>query len=495
MHSPWIPTLVAVLAAVVLTPVAQWLALRLGVVDAPDGVRKLQRAPVPLLGGVAIYLAIVAGLGVALWMAPGRPRLLELSTLTLCSAGLICAFGCLDDWFELRPRQKLLLQMVAILPLLLGGHWVRQVEFLGITLELAWWGVPLTMFWLLACVNSLNLLDGMDGLASLVTIVTASIMAAIAAASGLTQVSMLCLVVAGATAGFLAYNLPPARIYLGDSGSMLLGLLLGVLALHGAMKTATSISIAVPLVLLTVPLLDTSLAIVRRRLSGVRVCSGDRRHLHHCLLGRGLSVRQSLCIVGGLCLATGGAAALAAFLGSDLVALALAAAVLALLVRSGWFGATELSLVKLAAARGMLAVAYRWLDGQAPDTTVAMSAAGVEGENAWRRLQDIAQTSHATRMRLILASEDGSPAIRQWSPLAAEDATDPAWTHTAEVMGSDGRLCELQIAGYGPHRPDPREVLRLVRVLATAAAADDAGESPALRLPAAEDRPRRRAAA
>lgn len=333
-------------AAAGLTFVVRRVALRFGAVDRPDGRRKRHAAPTPRWGGVAVYLALVLGIGAA-----GLDRFgvdehyTELALLLTVAAGIVCFCGAIDDFRPLSSRAKLVLQIAAVMPLIVFGYWIEKVTIVGVPVYLGWMGVPLTIFWLLGCINSLNLLDGMDGLASLVGALTAAMIAIVAHSLGHDHVSVMGLVLAAALGGFLLHNMPPARIFLGDSGSMVIGLTLGVLGLQGALKTSTTLAITIPAVIMSLPFLDTLLAVVRRKLSGRSFAAADREHIHHRLLDRGMTPWQVLCLLGSLCLLTGGAATAATIFRNESVAWITALTLLVLVVRLRLFGHHELSLV------------------------------------------------------------------------------------------------------------------------------------------------------
>lgn len=333
-------------AAAGATFVVRRAALRFGAVDRPDGRRKRHAAPTPRWGGVGVYLAMVLGI-----VAAGFDRFgvdehyTELALLLTVAAGIVCFCGAIDDYRPLSSRAKLVLQIAAVMPLIVFGYWIDKVTAFGVPFYLGWMGVPLTIFWLLGCINSLNLLDGMDGLASLVGALTAAMIAIVAHSLGHDHVSVMGLVLAAALGGFLLHNMPPARIFLGDSGSMVIGLTLGVLGLQGALKTSTTLAITIPAVIMSLPFLDTLLAVVRRKLSGRSFAAADREHIHHRLLDRGMTPWQVLCLLGALCLLTGGAATAATIFRNESVAWITALALLVLVVRLRLFGHHELTLV------------------------------------------------------------------------------------------------------------------------------------------------------
>ncbi|MEN6495181.1 MAG: MraY family glycosyltransferase [Thermoguttaceae bacterium] len=268
-------------------------------------------------------------------------------SLTIC-AGLICLVGMIDDRFFLTARGKLLGQILAVSPMVMVGPSIEWISCFGGEISLGWFAVPWTLGWLLLGMNALNLLDGSDGLASTVGILISLAVAVVAAAQGLAAVAMLALVMAVAVAGFLVYNLPPARIYLGDSGSTLIGFMATSLAMHVSCIWPGTMDLPVFGLLLFVPLFDTSLAILRRTLKGQAVWTGDRGHLHHQLQDRGFTATKILLVLGGLGLAAGLAACAAVCWHQELLATLALASLTGLLIYRQWIARQEwLLLVRL----------------------------------------------------------------------------------------------------------------------------------------------------
>jgi len=348
----------ALAASLVLVPAVRAVARRTGTLAYPDSVRRFHAAPVPLWGGVAVYLAWLAGiLVIRLGPAAGDPALADLCRGLIPAAGLACLFGALDDRWNLAPRLKLVLQVLAVTPIVAAGYWVDFLIIFGCRIELGGFGIPLTILWLLGCINALNLIDGMDGLAALVGLSSAAMLALVALSLGHAHVAMIAFLLAGALAGFLFYNLPPASIFLGDSGSTLVGLVLGILGIAGDLKTSATLSITAPAVVMTLPMFDVFMALLRRRLTGRRFDAGDRQHIHHRLLERGFGPRQVLCLVSALCLTTGAAATAATIFRIDALAWITATTLIVLLIRLRWFGYYEFSLVRGAVRRGLNSLA------------------------------------------------------------------------------------------------------------------------------------------
>lgn len=281
----------SLLASLLLTPIAARAAATMGWLDSP-GVRKIHSRPVAYLGGAAIFFSLFAGFLVLLLLArdPAAslseldPRVLSL----LAGAGLLFVVGLVDDVRTIRPRVKLVAQITAALVVCASGITIDRIHLTdGLALEFGHLAVPITILWIVGITNAVNLIDGMDGLASGLSAVACAAIGWIAYQSGLYTAAAMLAALLGALLGFLPYNLYPARIFLGDSGSMLLGFLLSSTAVLCAAKAATVVGIALPLVALGIPIFDTLFAMMRRILEGRSLFSADRNHIHHRLLALG----------------------------------------------------------------------------------------------------------------------------------------------------------------------------------------------------------------
>jgi UDP-GlcNAc:undecaprenyl-phosphate/decaprenyl-phosphate GlcNAc-1-phosphate transferase len=349
-----------------ITPLVRRACLRWGVVDHPDGTRKLHGRPVPLWGGVAVYFALIAALLAARLGSFGVGEdLTELSTAVIAAAGLVCFFGCIDDYYHLPARLKLVLQIASVLPIVTVGYCVESITAFGCVIHLGVAGPALSVLWLVGCINAINLLDGMDGLASMVGLFTSVMMAVLAVGQGNYHVAVVAVALAGALGGFFLHNRPPASIFLGDSGSMVIGLVVGVLGVRSTIKTSAALAITAPLVVMTFPIFDTFLAVVRRKLTGRAFDDADRQHIHHRLLDRGLHPWLVLAIIGVLCLATGIAAIVANLVHREALAWVTAAVLIVLVIRLRLFGNHELALITGVLARGLAGLTRR-LRGREP---------------------------------------------------------------------------------------------------------------------------------
>lgn len=337
--------------ALLLTPAVRGLAQRLNLVDRPDGRRKLHHRAIPVIGGVGIILAAA---GVLLLTVPlsdywaGHALTLRNPFLGLLLASvLIVVIGVLDDIGQLRGRHKFAGQVFAAAGVIAFGVQVESIHLFGWHVQLGALSLPFTLFFLLGAMNSLNFLDGMDGLLGSVGVTIYLALAAIALYTGKDVTALVALVLAASLLGFLVYNLPPATIYLGDCGSMFIGLTVGVLAIQSNLKGPATIALAAPTALLIIPIFDTTAAIVRRKLTGRSIYTTDRGHLHHCLLRQGMTVPCALLVVVGCCLVTVAGTLASLFLRNEAVAWLSALGVVCVLVFTRWFGTAELRLIEL----------------------------------------------------------------------------------------------------------------------------------------------------
>jgi UDP-GlcNAc:undecaprenyl-phosphate GlcNAc-1-phosphate transferase len=323
----------ALVIVVLLTPAVGGMARMLGVVDRP-GMRRLNRSPVPRLGGLALFFGIFVP---ALAFLPlGR----ETKGLLL-GAAVATLVGAIDDFRGLVWWEKLGGQIAAAAIPTGFGIWVQNFTFplVGVHQLPGWVGVPLTILWIVAIMNMVNFLDGLDGLAAGVCGISGFTFCLIALSLGRPEPAILAAIVFGACLGFLRHNFYPARIFMGDSGALLLGLLMAVATISGVGQNlegpsggdlaAIAIPIVVPLLVLAVPLLDVVLAIVRRMRKGIGIAHADKEHIHHRLMDIGHSHRQAVLLMYLWGALIAGAALVAAYVnGRILVVVILVSAVL-----------------------------------------------------------------------------------------------------------------------------------------------------------------------
>ncbi len=287
--------LVCFISAVILTPLVKKIAYHIGAVDKPDNKRKVHNKVMPRLGGLAIFLAFLIGY---MLFAPKTTQMLSV----LIGGFVIILVGMFDDINSLKPSHKLLGQIIAaFIVAFYGNITFNDMVIFGIQFKFGIFAYPLAILFIVAIMNAINFVDGLDGLAtgtSTIYFITIAIIGYIMNRLGGLDV-ILCLIMVGSCLGFLCYNFAPASIFMGDAGSMFLGFIISIIALLG-FKTATITSLIIPLLLLFEPILDTTLAILRRIIKGESISSADREHLHHQFLKRTKSVRKSVLIMYGI---------------------------------------------------------------------------------------------------------------------------------------------------------------------------------------------------
>ena len=287
--------LVAALVALISTPVIRSLAFRIGAVDVPKDTRRMHDHPIPRMGGLAIFFGFI--LSVLIF----QPLTAELRGMLL-GAVVIVILGILDDIFVLPALPKFFVQIGAALIAVLHGN---RIDFLSNPnvfsknplWQLGWLAYPVTVIWIVAITNAVNLIDGLDGLACGVSTISSMTMLVIALSVAEPDVAVLMGALSGACIGFLPYNLNPAKIFMGDTGSTFLGFVLAVVSIQGLFKYATIISFAVPFLMLGLPIFDTCFAILRRVSHGQSPMKPDRGHIHHRLIDMGFTQKQAVAVL------------------------------------------------------------------------------------------------------------------------------------------------------------------------------------------------------
>ena len=298
----------ALAVSLLATPLARKIAIWCGAVDYPNS-RRINKKPIPRMGGIAIFLGIVAAFVVQYvgTMNFGWPVVLVPSPkLDVNYAMLVLAFlvifatGLLDDRFSLSPRQKLAGQIAAAVIAVAGGLVIGDISNPfepGGFVHLGWLTYPLTVVYLVAYTNIINLIDGLDGLAAGISAIASFTMFVLSVWAGRLDAAALSIAVAGSSLGFLRYNFHPASIFMGDSGALTLGFALGAVSLLSVTRFAGLTTIIVPLVIAAVPIIDTFSAIVRRMRGHVSISHADRGHIHHRLIDEGYDQRQAVLVM------------------------------------------------------------------------------------------------------------------------------------------------------------------------------------------------------
>ena len=288
-----------ILAAVVtfiLVPVIRQVSVRCGAVTLPGG-RHRHKGVIPLSGGLAIFFGFLSA---ALFLNNASPEILGF----LIGATVIASVGFIDDKFKLPPIAKFLGQTAAALIVITAGVRIGFIGNLGSgndgVYHLGFLSLPLTFIWIIGITNAINFIDGLDGLASGVSSIAAFTLGTVALMSGRTDVAVICFTLGAASIAFLPYNFtnhPKYKIFMGDSGSGFLGYSLGVLSIMGVTKVAAVFSMLVPIIILAIPIFDTGYAIIRRLISGKSPFEADRKHLHHRIMDKGYSNKQTAVVI------------------------------------------------------------------------------------------------------------------------------------------------------------------------------------------------------
>jgi UDP-GlcNAc:undecaprenyl-phosphate/decaprenyl-phosphate GlcNAc-1-phosphate transferase len=288
----FITLMISFALSIILTPYVIKLSYKIGAVDRPEK-RKVHNRIVPRLGGLAIYGGIAGALLYVL-------SIVDLSFSILVASTIIVVTGIIDDRFNIKPWQKLLGQVIATVIILADGFSINYITIPftdGYYLEVSSWiALPITFFWIIGITNAINLIDGLDGLAAGVSAIAAFSIFAIAASMGNVAVALISLAILGSTSGFLFFNFNPAKIFMGDTGALLLGFLLAVLSVMG-FKQVTFVTLIIPIIILAVPITDTLIAIVRRKVNKMGIMDADKNHLHHRLLDSGFSHKQAVLFI------------------------------------------------------------------------------------------------------------------------------------------------------------------------------------------------------
>lgn len=288
--------IIAVAVAYFATPHVKEIAIKAGAMDTPDE-RKVHSNPIPRMGGLAIYFGVVAAIFISMEI---NHQILGI----LLGGTVMLAVGIIDDMKQLSAKIKLFGQILAALVLI---SFDVRIEWLtnpfGSMVYLDYLSIPVTILWIVAVTNTVNLIDGLDGLAAGVSSIASITILFVALQQDLWLVALLTAAIAGSAVGFLFHNFNPAKIFMGDTGSLFLGYMLSAVSVMGAVKGAATIALFVPIVALGLPIMDTAFAIIRRYTNGVPIFRPDKGHLHHRLLAMGLSQKQvvlSMYVISGL---------------------------------------------------------------------------------------------------------------------------------------------------------------------------------------------------
>ena len=299
----------AMVVSFIMCPLVKSFAYKIGAIDVPKDNRRMHKKPVPRLGGLAIFLGFIVSM--LLFVKVDH----QLQGILL-GASIIVVLGVVDDMSPLRAYFKFCVQIFAALVAVFHGVVIQTLSNPNVFAEspywdLGWLSIPITVLWIVGITNAVNLIDGLDGLATGICGIASFTMFSMAVLSGRIDAAALSIALFGACLAFLRYNFNPASIFLGDSGSLLLGFALGSISLLNVSRTAALTSLIIPLIVAGVPIIDTFSAIVRRRRAHISIGQADKGHIHHRLIQEGYNQKQAVLLIYAWCIMlSAGAAAI-----------------------------------------------------------------------------------------------------------------------------------------------------------------------------------------
>lgn len=454
-----------------LIPPARWLAAKIGLIDQPDGHRKIHGRSVPVTGGLAVFAAIWLAIGIGFVIPNAYQEYLFAQGQLLLGLFLGCSvlviLGVADDFGVLRGRHKLIGQIVATSIVIAFGVNVQTVHVFGFKIELGFMAWPFTCMLLLGAINSINLIDGMDGLLGSVGLWLSLAIAGMAALSGNWWAVWPALAMAGALIGFLRFNLPPASIFMGDAGSMVIGLILGTLAIQCSLKAPTTVALLLPVGLMTMPFFDTAAAIVRRKLTGRSIYTTDRGHLHHCMLRRGLSTSIVLVIVSMCCLVTCAGALMSQAFNNEWIVLVTMLSIVSMLVFTRLFGFAEAMLIK-----------EQFMSFFQPARQTQQMEVRLQGTGDWQRLW-ILLTDEAVRLNLQQMLLDvNAPSLHEgyharWTRFHDAGEIPTLWRFEIPLASNGHSIGRLLIAGHPDSDPVWSKIATLTQLVEDYTSNDD----------------------
>jgi UDP-GlcNAc:undecaprenyl-phosphate/decaprenyl-phosphate GlcNAc-1-phosphate transferase len=328
MRTAAVAFILSMLCGTLLTPLVRRLAHHFGVLDHARSSRKIHGEPIPRLGGIAIVIAFYVPLiglllfhsGVGTFFLQERERVIGL----FAGGIAIALLGLYDDLRGANATKKFVVQFaVALLLYALGFRFDVIASPFGEPIALGWLSLPLTLLWIAGVINAMNLIDGLDGLAGGVALVAVVTTFLVSLQRAHPLMMLFSAALAGSIVGFLFYNFNPASIFMGDTGSMFLGFVLAATAMQTNQKASTAVAILIPAIALGLPIMDTLLAMARRWFRGRPLFQPDKEHIHHKLMARGLSHRQAVLVLYGLCVLLGAVALVLTYANSGQAALLL----------------------------------------------------------------------------------------------------------------------------------------------------------------------------
>ncbi len=444
---------VSCIAAVVSYPLTNFVGLMArswGFVDKPDGHHKSHKREVALGGGLAVFLAATVTFGVEFLSSSPLQSVLQQEASYLTGLLLACAWivsvGLYDDRFGMRGIWKMAGQAIAALIVIKSGLVIEKFAVFGYIIPLGYLAIPFTAFWLIGAMNSLNLLDGIDGLATTIGIILCATITAMAVVFDQGAVAVVGAVFTGSLLGFLRFNFPPARIFLGDAGSMLIGLVVGTLAIGGSFKGPATVALAAPLAIWALPIFDSVAAIMRRKLTGRSIYATDRGHLHHRLMTLFGNNTRVLGVVAICCAVTCAGALISTLMGSDVAALIAIVAVLGMLVATQAFGHVEFLMFLTRVKTFVMSMLFR----SSPRQYLFRLQGSRDWDIMWQSVIEFAEKLNLVEVRLdinLAAKQEGFHA--KWHGTSSCEKRE-RWGADIPLFAGEHLIGKLQVTGNKP---------------------------------------------
>ena len=449
-------TVLAFAVGLIVVPITRLVAIAVGLIDRPDAHRKIHGREIAVGGGVGVLFTVVVVLFFFTflsdtWYDRAGRHTTEFVGFTL-AAGLLCLVGIWDDWKGLGGKKKLLGQALSASIIILTGPAIHDFSLFGFPLHLGILIYPLAIIWILGAINSVNLIDGMDGLASSVGVSMMGAVAIIGLYYGHSTQAFIALAAAGALLAFLVYNFYPASIFLGDTGSMLIGLGTGSLLLRVTLNEQGVIPIAIPIAVMTIPLFDTTVAVIRRKFTGRSIYTTDRGHIHHCFRRKGMNVRWTMSCIALLSVIAGLGAIASAVSGQDIFAMLGSLVVILLLAGTKSFGHNELQLLSQR-LKSFFAPFVSFSNKQDHDLRVQLQGEG-NWEELWEELKVTAQRMGLSRVRLdvnLPAMHEGYYA--EWRSRSRSSDEVAAWNAVVPLVVNARAIGRVELSGDRSHNP------------------------------------------
>jgi UDP-GlcNAc:undecaprenyl-phosphate GlcNAc-1-phosphate transferase len=448
------------LVALTLTPLVRSFARDRQWLDQPDGTRKTHTAPVPRIGGVAVYAAFVFAGAFLVFFGPrgpwGQVGSVQAYVALVIAGAAVVGVGLLDDLKGASPWAKLGIQALAGLYLYSEGYRISALSnpFNGESVSTGWLSLPLTLLWFVAMSNAFNLIDGLDGLAAGIGLFSTTTLFIASVINARWEVALMATALGGALLGFLRYNVTPASIFLGDCGSLFVGFALAAIALRGSMKSSAAVAVAAPLLALAVPILDAGIAVMRRAIGGRKLFEADGDHIHHRMLRLGLTPHRVVLTLYAVAALFGALSLLTMTERGQIVGLVVLATSIVTWVGIQQLGYSEFGELQRVLRQGIaqerLAVGHNLHLRSLQEHLIA----AVDLDHAWRLLAEAADRLGFDAMRLEpgRAARQLGLAVREWQRGPGIDpmAATAAWSVPLDLAdGVEATLKLIRPLGSG----------------------------------------------